>query len=443
MGHVEREHSKGAGHRDAVVRTVVLAFVSLAAWWCCTNAASADEGAAVDRALTDPPGEADAPAPASPAAGPASLAELPLFAGPPAGAAPGVVPEVVPDGVRGGSGEDVADASSLPGTSGDVGGAGQVVVEGAAEVVPDVVVSDPSGPGPAAAEPILMPTVVVPLVGAASPALAPAGEVLHPVLDAVTTPVAPLVQAVVPVVDRVAGPALAPVAAPLVAVAAPVVEQAGTAAAPVLGLAAPVVDPVAGPVVALVAPLVERVVTAVAAPLVAAVRSVVAPALGAELRDPGPLRSAGPVATAADAGARPGLRAAGGPAALAPAAEGGGHADPVAGGPADRRGPLRALLRAAAGTGGGAGGAAPGAAVLAGAVPAANPFGTPFLPPVPAPRAVTAAPGGADGGKRDPRFVAVLGAAAAVPAVPLSARPGAAAGSPPARSAGRPPVTPD
>ena len=61
MRHIERESGHGAEHRDAVLRTVLFAFVSVAAWWCCSNIASAD-GTPPATPPASPPTPADAPA---------------------------------------------------------------------------------------------------------------------------------------------------------------------------------------------------------------------------------------------------------------------------------------------------------------------------------------------------------------------------------------------
>ena len=189
MRHVERESGPGAEARDTVLRTVIFAFVSLAAWWGCSNVASADEAPPA----TPPAGDGD---------GLRAIVEM-----------------------LGGSGGAPAVATPEPRIANDAEGADPATM-GPQE---PVVVTDPpeafETEPPVVTEDGLMAGVVVPLVTAVQPALAPVGELVDPTLEAVTTPLAPLVQTVVPVVDRVAGPVLGPVVTPLVVqVVAPVVE---------------------------------------------------------------------------------------------------------------------------------------------------------------------------------------------------------------------------
>ena len=407
MQHVEREHSNGAEHRDTVVRTVIFAFVSLAAWWCCSNVASADDAQSADRATTDTPSGPSSEAAVNPA-GPVLPAWL-------TGATP------VPS--------DRAAAT-------DVEDPGEVVTDEPAAVV----VSDPpeafAPAPPATPEPVLMPAVVVPLVNAVSPALAPVGEVVYPVLDAVTTPVAPLVQTVVPVVDQIAGPVLGPVAAPLVAALAPAIEQASSAAAPVVALVAPAVVPVAKPVVALVAPAIGQVTRALADPLVAVVRPAVRSVLDLESRYLG-LRPTTAGFTGESRGASTAqpmaIGSTGDTLAGADVAGAGAPVHRIVDASGDRRGARWAEAELA------------GGAVLGAAAPAApaSPSGVPFRPAAPAPGAVVMAHGGSDTSERSQRLVAVLSPAAGVPSGQLSALSRTPVVSALARFGGRPPVTPD
>jgi len=223
----ERDCGTGADGRDVIVRAVLFACASLAAWWCCSNVASADEAqSAVDHSAIETAGPADPSA---------------------------VEPEVV-----------------VPAVPAEL----TAPVTGASESV------DPAGP---AAGPALFPVVVVPLVDAVAPAVAPSGDAVLPVADAVTTPAAPVLGSVVPVADRIVGPVVAPAAGPAVEVVGPVVEGVAASAAPVVGLVAPVVDPVVRPVMGVVAPVVGGVVSSVADPLA----GVTGPALRSVLDDPG------------------------------------------------------------------------------------------------------------------------------------------------------------
>jgi hypothetical protein len=206
----ERDCGNGADGRDVIVRTVLFACASLAAWWCCSNVASADEAQPVEH-RTD---HADHAAPE---------ASAPVEPEPAAPVAP-----------------------TAPGTAVDA--------------------AEPAGAAPADQGPVLFPVVVAPLVEAVSPAVAPSGNAVLPMVDAVTAPAAPVLQSVMPVADRIVGPVVGPVAGPAVEVVKPVVEQVAVSAAPFVELVAPVVVPVTG----VVAPVVGGVVSSVADPVAGA-----------------------------------------------------------------------------------------------------------------------------------------------------------------------------
>jgi hypothetical protein len=409
MRSIVRHVGNGAEPKDIAVRTVLFAFASLAAWWCCTNAAaSADEAQPEPQPAANPaPGAATSPAQAH--AGGSPTAAMPTPAQVAAERGAGSATELVGAALR-----------SAP-------DAGQMVDDAAPE-----------------AGPVLFPVVVAPLVDAVSPAVAPAGDAVFPLVDAVTTPASPVLQGVVPMADKVVGPVVAPAAQPAVDFVRPVVEQVATTAAPVVQLVAPAVVPVAKPVAGVVTPVVGQVVASVAQPLAGATTPALRSVLELDPRYLGlrPATADVPADVPADRGPGAALPALPvpdeAPAAVPQSTDigiGSGIGSDHDGSDHDGRDRDRDAENGAAQD------LAPAGAATDAPAPAPQPFGAPFrgmLPPAP-----VLTQGSADGGARETRRVAVLPSSAGTPEVPTAALGRIPVVSALASFGGRAPVTPD
>jgi hypothetical protein len=169
----------GADHRDIVVRTVLFAVASFAAWWCCSSLAAADEAPEVPAPQAEP-APAAAPAP-TPVLFPTVVAPL----------VEAVTPAVDPSGA---AVFPVVDAVTTPAAP-----VLQSVTPVADQLVGPVV-------GPAAGPAV---GVVRPVVEQAAGAVAPVGQLVSPTVVPVTKPVTGVVT---PVVDQVVSALAAPVA---------------------------------------------------------------------------------------------------------------------------------------------------------------------------------------------------------------------------------------
>jgi hypothetical protein len=412
MRSIVRHVGNGAEPKDMAVRTVLFAFASLAAWWCCTNAA-----ASADEAQPEP----------QPAANPA----------PDSATAQVVAPAAPADG-------SPTEAMPAPAQVAAERGAGSAteIVGAAIRSAPDA--GELTDDAAAEAGPVLFPVVVAPLVDAVTPAVAPAGDAVFPLVDAVTTPASPVLRGVVPMADKVVGPVVAPAAQPAVDFVRPVVEQVATTAAPVVRLVAPAVVPVARPVAGVVTPVVGQVVASVAQPLAGATTPALRSVLELDPRYLG-LRPA-TADVPADRGPGSGAGTTGlpiVPTSLVPD----GDATPAAlqgadrGIASDHDGRDRDSDADGDAESGAAQDLAPARAATDAPAPAPQPFGAPFrgmLPPAP-----VLTQGSADGGARETRRVAVLPPSAGTPEVPTAALGRIPVVSALARFGGRAPVTPD
>jgi hypothetical protein len=205
----EERATRGAvEHRDTALRAVVLTFASLAAWWCWSGEASADDGTPA--------------APSDPAPSDTHTESESVDVADPAEAFNGVGPPVsVPVQVvlsPAGTGEPVPAPVEV---------AGVPVVAPAVPVTGAPATMSAAPRPPVSADEYIrsMTYLLQPLAERLARRLGPLSPITTPLLDNALDPVRPALGVVLPVVDQTPVPILDPVLRPVLGGAAPVVQQ--------------------------------------------------------------------------------------------------------------------------------------------------------------------------------------------------------------------------